>query len=158
MREGKYLQMLTANGDSSRAHTRYNNVIDKAGKWRNAANKEGSNGAPVSTEFRRVAIDAVEIVHVRYGDIAASNDIVTAARNRLVDMSVVDRRRWGTNSVMRMEVMGPRKIVYPPRKARNFAADARIFHYIWLAGMIYLQKAVRLTGTNPQLPMKAAST
>ncbi len=30
---------------------------------------------------------------------------------------------------MRMDVMGPRKMVYPPRKARNFAADARIFHY-----------------------------
>lgn len=28
-----------------------------------------------------------------------------------------------------MDVMGPRKMVYPPRNARNFAAEARIFHY-----------------------------
>jgi hypothetical protein len=40
---------------------------------------------------------------------------------------------------MRILVMGPKKIVYPLRNARNFAAEARIFQ-----------------GTKAQLPRKAA--
>jgi hypothetical protein len=30
---------------------------------------------------------------------------------------------------MRIAVIGPKKMVYPPRKARNFCDEANIFHY-----------------------------
>jgi hypothetical protein len=60
----------------------------------------------------------VEIVHVGYGHVTASDDVVAAARdkNGLVDMDVAGGGcgvvgLWGTNSVIKMDVMGPRKMV-----------------------------------------------
>ena len=71
--------MLTTRRDASRAHTRYDNVVDEAGEWRDAADEEGGDGAPVAAISGRVAVDAVEVVHVGYGYVATSNDVVAAA-------------------------------------------------------------------------------
>jgi hypothetical protein len=57
----------------------------------------------------------VEVVHVGYGHVTASDDVVAAARDKPI--SGYGRGRWElcrivwTNSVMRMDVMGPRKMV-----------------------------------------------
>lgn len=78
----------------------------------------------------------MEVVHVRNGNVATSDDVIA------MEVSRVNEKDCGesTYSQMRIPVMGPKKMVYPPRKARNLVADARIFH-----------------GTKAQLPMKAAS-
>jgi hypothetical protein len=62
-----------------------------------------------------------------------------------------------TYSVMRIAVMGPKKMVYPPRKARNFCAEARIFHYKFKVSKGKLRLTpLRHTGTQAHAPMKAA--
>lgn len=125
--------MLAAQRNAGLAVSRHNDVVDEAGEWGNASDEESGDGAPVARISGRVSVNAVEVVHIGYGHVAAPDDEVAAARDKWI--SGYRRGRWGlygivgTNSVMRMEVMGPRKIVYPPRNARNFAADARIFHY-----------------------------
>jgi hypothetical protein len=83
--------VLTAYGDASRAIARYNDVVDEAGERGDAADEEGSDGAPVASESGRVAVDAVEVVHVGYGHVTASHDVVAVARdkNGLVDTNVV---------------------------------------------------------------------
>jgi hypothetical protein len=57
----------------------------------------------------------VEVIHVGYGHVTASDDVVAAARDKWISgYDVLDGDcvgLWGTNSVMRMDVMGPRKIV-----------------------------------------------
>lgn len=73
--------MLTAQRDAGLAIARYNNVVDEAGKWGDAADEEGDDGAPVGSESGRVAVNAVEVVHSRYGHITASDNVVAAARN-----------------------------------------------------------------------------
>ena len=45
-----------------------------------------------------------------------------------------------TYSVIKMEVIGPKKMVYPERKARNLVADSRIFHWDRLAKGQHLSK------------------
>jgi hypothetical protein len=105
--------MLTAQRDAGLLITCDNDAVDEARKWGNAANKEGGNCAPIASEFGRVAVDTVEVVHVGYGHITASDNVVTAARDKQV--SGHGRGRWGakraTNSVIRMDVMGPKKMV-----------------------------------------------
>jgi hypothetical protein len=91
--KGKGLQMLTAGRDAGLAHARYNDVVDEAGEWGDAADEEGGDGAPVGTEFGRVAVDAVEVVHVGDGHITASDDVVAAARDTRI--SGYGRGRWG---------------------------------------------------------------
>ena len=111
--KGKGSQMLTTRGDAGRLHARHNDVVDEAGEGGDGADKEGGDGAPVGGVSRRVAVDAVEVVHIGYGHVTTSDDVVAAA-NGLVDVNLVGGRCvrfWGTNSVMRMDVMGPRKMV-----------------------------------------------
>jgi hypothetical protein len=86
--------VLTAQGDAGRAIARYNDIVDEAGERGDTADKEGSDGAPVASESGRVAVDAVEVVHVGYGHVTASDDVIAVARdkNGLVDMDVVG---WG---------------------------------------------------------------
>ncbi len=106
--------MLTANGNAGRATAGFDDVLDEAGKRRGAADEEGGDGAPVAGEFGRVAVDAVEIVHVRYRHVAASDNIVAVARDKRVSGHWhVCVYVWGegTNSVMRIDVIGPRKMV-----------------------------------------------
>jgi hypothetical protein len=76
--------VLTAQRDAGLAKTRYNNVVDEAGEWGNAANEEGDYGAPVASKSGGVAVDAVEVVHVGYGHVTTSDDIVAAARNKRI--------------------------------------------------------------------------
>lgn len=78
----RYSQMLTALRDAGRAIARYNDVIYEAGERRDAADEEGGNGAPVGAEFGRVAVHAVEVVHVGYGYVPASDDEVATARDK----------------------------------------------------------------------------
>ena len=70
--------MLTTRSDAGRAKARYNDVVDEAREWGNTANEEGGDGAPVGAESGRVAVDAVEVVHVGYGHVATSDDVVAA--------------------------------------------------------------------------------
>ena len=82
--------MLTAKRDLGRLATCYDNVVDEAGERGDAADEEGGDGAPVATESGRVAVDAVEVVHVGYGHITTSDDVVAVTReNRLVNMHMV---------------------------------------------------------------------
>lgn len=113
--KGRDLQMLTTRRDAGLAISRYNDVVDEAGKWGDAANEKGGDGAPVAGVSGGVAVDAVKVVHVGYGHVTTSDDVVAAAEtNGLVDTDVVGGScvgLWGTNSVIRMDVMGPRKMV-----------------------------------------------
>jgi len=83
--EGIYVtdveKMFTAQRDASLAIARYNDVVDEAGEWGDAANEESDHGAPVGSVFRRVAVDAMEVVHVGYGHVSASDDIVVGHEN-----------------------------------------------------------------------------
>lgn len=87
------LQVLTTQGDAGRFITGCNDVVDKAGQRGDAADNEGGDGAPVTTISGRVAVDAVEIVHVGYGHVTASDDVVAAARQKRI--SGYGRGRWG---------------------------------------------------------------
>ena len=71
--------MLSSNGDAGRAETCFNDVVDEAGEWGDGADEEGGDGAPVAGVPGRVAVDAVEVVHVGYGHVTTSDDVVAAA-------------------------------------------------------------------------------
>ena len=72
--------MLTAERNAGRLFTRFDDTVDEAWKWGNGADEEGRNGAPVAGVFRRVTVHAVEVVHVRNGDISSADDEVAAGR------------------------------------------------------------------------------
>ena len=76
--------MLTAHRDAGLATARCNDVVDEAGERGDAADEEGGDGAPVATVSARVAVDAVEVVHVGYGHVTASDDVVAAARDKWI--------------------------------------------------------------------------
>ena len=77
--EGSGSQMLTSRRDTGRAIARYIDIVDEAGEWGNGADEEGGDCAPVASVPRRVAVDAVEVVHVGYGHMTTSDDVVAAA-------------------------------------------------------------------------------
>jgi hypothetical protein len=85
--------VLTAQRDAGLAIARGNDVVDEAGERGDAADEEGDYGAPVASVSGRVAVDAVEVVHVGYGHVAASDDVVAAARDKRI--SGYGRGRWG---------------------------------------------------------------
>lgn len=58
------------------ATARLDNIVNKARKRGDAANEEGNHSTPVGSPFLRVAVDAVEVVHVRHRDFAASENVV----------------------------------------------------------------------------------
>lgn len=70
--------MLTTNGDTGLLITGNNDVVNETGKWRNATNEEGGNGAPVGAKSRRVSVDAMEVVHIRHRHITTSYNVVIA--------------------------------------------------------------------------------
>jgi hypothetical protein len=91
------LQFLAAQRDRCRGRgcvgrqpARNDDAVDEAGKRGNAADEEGCYGAPVGSELRRVAVNAVEVVHIGYGNVAASDDVVAIGQNGLVDIDVAD--------------------------------------------------------------------
>ena len=69
-------QMLTTGRNPRLTHTRHDDVVDEAWKWRDRANEEGGDGPPVAGVARGVAVYAVEVVHVGDGDVAAADDVV----------------------------------------------------------------------------------
>ena len=71
--------MLTTRGDAGCAKARYNDVVDETGEWGDAADEEGGDGAPIAAVSGRVAVDAVEVVHVGYGHVTTADDEVAAA-------------------------------------------------------------------------------
>jgi hypothetical protein len=72
--------MFTAQRDASLLTACNNDVVDEAGKGGNAADKEGDHGAPVAAPSWRIAVHTVEVIHVGYGHITTSDDVVAAAR------------------------------------------------------------------------------
>lgn len=131
-------QVLATNGNTGGGAAGFLNIVHEARKRRDTTEEEGDDCAPVGTEFGRVSVDAMEVVHVGHGHVGFSYEEIAGARvSDLIWKSV--RNLSCTYSVMMIEVIGPRKMVYPPRKAMNLAADARIFH-----------------GTKAQLPITAA--
>lgn len=83
--------MLTANRNAGRAATSYDDIVDEAREWWNAADEEGRYSTPVAGEFRRVAVDAVEIVHVGNRHITASDNEVAVAREKKISGHERDR-------------------------------------------------------------------
>jgi hypothetical protein len=73
------------------AHTSYNNVVDESRKWGNAADEKGNNSTPVGAELGRVSVDAVEIVHIRDGDVTLSDNEVAATQ-----ISICGLIMWGS--------------------------------------------------------------
>lgn len=132
-------QVLATNGNTGGGAAGFLNIVHEARKRRDTTEEECDDCAPVGTEFGRVAVDAMEIVHVGDGDVGFSYEEIAGARVSDLFFRKSVRNLWSTYSVMSIEVIGPRKMVYPPRKAMNLAADARIFH-----------------GTKAQLPITAA--
>lgn len=76
--------MLTTQGDAGSTVTCDNNVVDKAREGRNAADEEREDRAPIGAKFWRVAVHAVEVVHVRDGYVATSDNKVTVARDNRI--------------------------------------------------------------------------
>ena len=76
--------MLTAQRDGGLAETSYNDAVDKAGERGNAADEKGGNGTPVARKFGRVAVHAVEVVHVRYRHIAFADNVVAMAQDKRI--------------------------------------------------------------------------
>jgi len=74
-------KVLTAQRDVGLAIARYNDAVDEAGERGNAADEEGSYGAPVACVSGRVAVYAVEVVHVGYGHVTASDDEIVCHEN-----------------------------------------------------------------------------
>lgn len=68
--------MLTTYSDSGVTITCLDNVVNKAREWRNAADKESDNGTPITGVFGRIAVHAVEVIHVWDGDVSASDNII----------------------------------------------------------------------------------
>lgn len=62
--------------------TSHNDVVDEAWEGRNAANDEGEDGTPIRSIFGRVAVDAVEVVHVGHRHVATSDNEIARARKQ----------------------------------------------------------------------------
>jgi hypothetical protein len=76
--------VLTAHRYAGLAIACCNDVVDEARKRGNAADEEGGDSAPITGVFGRIAVHAVEVVHVGYGHITSSDDIVAAARKKRI--------------------------------------------------------------------------
>lgn len=74
--------MLTTSGNTGLAITSHNDVVGETWKRRDTTDEECSNGTPIGGEFGRVAVNTVEVVHIGYGDIAASDDVVAVAQKK----------------------------------------------------------------------------
>ena len=76
--KGRDSQVFTTHRNAGLAHACYNDVVDEAREWGHAADEESGNGAPIGGVLGRVTIDTVEVVHVGYGYVTTSDDIVAA--------------------------------------------------------------------------------
>jgi hypothetical protein len=92
-------------------------AVYEPGQRRSDSDDECHDRTPIRSKLGRVAIDTIEVVHVWYRNLATASDIV--AEHILIRCDVF--LKYGdTYSAMMIAVMGPRKIVYPLRNARNF--------------------------------------
>ena len=89
---GRGLQGLTARRDAGLATARSNDVVDEARERGDAADEEGGDSTPVASVSGRVAVHTVEVVHVGYGYLAASDNVVAAAQYKWI--SGYGRDRW----------------------------------------------------------------
>lgn len=71
------------------ATARLDDVVDKARKRRGAANEEGNHSTPVGSPFLRVPVDAVEVIHIRHRDFAASENVVAEEGLDLADFQSI---------------------------------------------------------------------
>ncbi len=78
------LQVLTALRDAGVTPAGDLDVVNEAGERRNAADEEGDYGAPVATPSLRVAVHALEVVHVGNRHIPASDEVVAVARHQWI--------------------------------------------------------------------------
>lgn len=131
--------MLTPRRDAGLAIARCDDVVDEAGERRDAADEEGDNGAPVATVSGRVAVDAVEVVHVWYGYITASDDIVATARDKRI--SGYGLSRWGLCGIVRDELghengcHGTQKNGVSAEESKELCGRCEDFPLrLWLAG------------------------
>ena len=117
--------MLTAHRYAGLAIARCNDVVDEAGKRGNAADEEGGDGAPITGVFGRIAVHAVEVVHVGYGHITSSDDIVAAAReiNELVGVDFVG----GTLCGILGDVLGHQNGCHWPQENGISAEESKEF-------------------------------
>lgn len=76
--------MLTAQRDAGRLTACYNDAVDEAWERRDAADEEGDDGTPVAGVSGRVAVHAVEVVHVGYRYVTASDDEVAVAQDKRI--------------------------------------------------------------------------
>lgn len=67
---------LSTEGDTCLTITSSNDVVDETRHRRNAADEEGGHSSPVGRDLGLVTVHAVEIVHIGYRNVAASNDVV----------------------------------------------------------------------------------
>jgi hypothetical protein len=130
-------------------------AIHEAGQRRSNSDDECHDRTPVCSKLGRVAIDTIEVVHVWYRDHATTCNVV--AEHKLIRCDVLLKYE-GTYSAIMIAVIGPRKIVYPLKKARNFWAEARIFHYNASSVKLPVERheSLQHTGTQAQAPMIAA--
>jgi hypothetical protein len=85
--------VLTTGRDAGRLTTRNNDIVDEAWERGNAADEEGDHGTPIARVSGRVAVHAVEVIHVGYGYVTASDDEVAVAQNKRI--SGYGRSIWG---------------------------------------------------------------
>lgn len=93
------------------------NAVCKTGQRRQETDDQSKDRTPVCGEFGGVAVDTVELVHFGHGNVAATDNVVAVTWS-ICCMLFADAR--STHSVMMMAVIGPRKMVYPLKKERNF--------------------------------------
>lgn len=83
-------------------------AIDKAWEWRREADDKRDNAAPVGGIPSGIPVHAVEVIHVGDRHVPAARDVVAShveLASRVLDLGIL------AYSVMRMAVMGPKKIV-----------------------------------------------
>lgn len=73
-------QVLPTNGNTGGGAAGFLNIVHEAWKRRDTTEEECDDCAPVGTEFGRVAVDAMEVVHVGDGDVGFSYEEIAAAR------------------------------------------------------------------------------
>lgn len=76
------LQVLTSNGNAGGRSSSDLDIIDETRKRRNTTNEEGCDGSPVRGEFGRVAVHAMEVVHVGHRDPGLPDNVVAAGMTR----------------------------------------------------------------------------
>lgn len=73
-------QVLPTNGNTGGGAAGFLNIVHEARKRRDTTEEECDDCAPVGTEFGRVSVDSMEVVHVGDGDVGFSYEEIAGAR------------------------------------------------------------------------------